>query len=75
MFVKGYKDASIVLEDMRNEPLSPNLQEIFKLQFQRLVVLDYIIRNTGNIIIIIIIQWNHSIKTPLEPAFNGGILY
>lgn len=34
---------------MRNEAPPPRLQEVFKLQFQRLVVLDYIIRNTGNV--------------------------
>ena len=47
--MKGYKDASIIIEEMRNEAPPPRLQEVFKLQFQRLVVLDYIIRNTGNV--------------------------
>lgn len=46
MFVEGYKDAEYWLRQMELEPLAPNLQEQFRLQFERLVILDYIIRNT-----------------------------
>ncbi|KAG8279933.1 Phosphatidylinositol 4-kinase type 2-beta [Homalodisca vitripennis] len=46
VFVEGYKDAEYWLRQMELEPLSPYLQEQFRLQFERLVILDYIIRNT-----------------------------
>lgn len=47
LFVRGYKDAAIVLEEMRQEAPPPHLQRELQLQFERLIVLDYIIRNTG----------------------------
>uniref|UniRef100_A0A1B6C7D0 Phosphatidylinositol 4-kinase type 2 n=1 Tax=Clastoptera arizonana TaxID=38151 RepID=A0A1B6C7D0_9HEMI len=46
MFVDGYKDAEYWLRRLELEPLSPSLQERFRFQFEKLVVLDYIIRNT-----------------------------
>ena len=45
-FVKGYKDAQVQLDEFQGEPLHPQLEKPFQLQFERLVVLDYIIRNT-----------------------------
>ncbi|XP_001996279.2 phosphatidylinositol 4-kinase type 2-beta isoform X1 [Drosophila grimshawi] len=46
LFVEGYKDADFWLRRFENEHLSPALTKSFQLQFERLVVLDYIIRNT-----------------------------
>lgn len=46
VFVDGYKDADYWLRRWENEPLSPRLSREFQLQFERLVILDYIIRNT-----------------------------
>ncbi|KAL7728852.1 hypothetical protein ACLKA6_004198 [Drosophila palustris] len=46
LFVEGYKDADYWLRRFENEQLSPALAKSFQLQFERLVVLDYIIRNT-----------------------------
>lgn len=46
LFVEGYKDADYWLRRFENEHLSPALAKSFQLQFERLVVLDYIIRNT-----------------------------
>ncbi|XP_073826524.1 phosphatidylinositol 4-kinase II alpha isoform X3 [Musca autumnalis] len=45
-FVEGYKDADYWLRRFEQEPLSEALAKSFQLQFERLVVLDYIIRNT-----------------------------
>lgn len=45
-FVKGYKDAQVQLDEFQTEPIHPHLERPFQLQFERLVVLDYIIRNT-----------------------------
>lgn len=45
-FVKGYKDAQVQLDEFQTEPIHPQLERPFQLQFERLVVLDYIIRNT-----------------------------
>ncbi len=45
-FVRGYKDAAVYLEEFRNNPLPPHMEKKLQLQFERLVVLDYIIRNT-----------------------------
>ena len=44
--MRGYRDAEIVLEECRAQPLPPHLERKLQLQFERLVVLDYIIRNT-----------------------------
>ena len=50
-FVSGFQDASYWLRQWELYPeqsLPPATKKEFKLQFERLVVLDYIIRNTGN---------------------------
>ncbi|KAG8185595.1 hypothetical protein JTE90_023294 [Oedothorax gibbosus] len=46
LFVEGYQDAEQWLRHFEAEPLPESLQKQFHLQFERLVVLDYIIRNT-----------------------------
>ncbi|KAG0413643.1 hypothetical protein HPB47_009199 [Ixodes persulcatus] len=46
LYVEGYQDADFWLRKFESEPLPPELQRMFQLQFERLVVLDYIIRNT-----------------------------
>lgn len=46
MFVKGYKDAEVQLEEFKSNVLPPHLEKTLQLEFERLVVLDYIIRNT-----------------------------
>ncbi|KAH8344146.1 hypothetical protein KR084_005529 [Drosophila pseudotakahashii] len=46
LFVEGYKDADYWLRRFDSEPLPPSVSKSFQLQFERLVVLDYIIRNT-----------------------------
>ncbi|VVC43144.1 Phosphatidylinositol 3-/4-kinase, catalytic domain [Cinara cedri] len=46
LFMEGYKDAEYWLRRLELAPLPLNLQSRFQLQFERLVVLDYIIRNT-----------------------------
>ncbi len=45
-FVEGFKDADFWLRKFDFEPLSPELAKEFQYKFERLVVLDYIIRNT-----------------------------
>lgn len=45
-FVNGYKDADYWLRRFEAEPLPAALSKDFQRQFERLVVLDYIIRNT-----------------------------
>lgn len=44
--MEGYKDAEYWLRRLELAPLPLNLQSRFQIQFERLVVLDYIIRNT-----------------------------
>merc|ERR1712223_1617565 len=46
MFVSGFKDADFHLMKFETSPLEPETSRDFQLQFERLVVLDYIIRNT-----------------------------
>lgn len=46
LFVEGYKDADFWLRRFEAEPLPENTNRQLQLQFERLVVLDYIIRNT-----------------------------
>lgn len=45
-YVRGYKDAAVQLEEFRTSPLPPTLEKQLQMEFERLVVLDYIIRNT-----------------------------
>ena len=46
LFVEGFKDADAVLRKLEANPLPQEVATSFQLQFERLVVLDYIIRNT-----------------------------
>lgn len=46
LFVRGYHDAEEVLRDIGSNPLPPDMQKQLQLQFEKLVILDYIIRNT-----------------------------
>lgn len=46
IFVNGYKDADYWLRRFEQEPLPPKTVTNFQLQFEKLVILDYIIRNT-----------------------------
>ncbi|KAK3877493.1 hypothetical protein Pcinc_017819 [Petrolisthes cinctipes] len=46
VFVEGYKDADYWIRRFEAEPLGETTGRQFQLQFERLVVLDYIIRNT-----------------------------
>ncbi|RWS25356.1 phosphatidylinositol 4-kinase type 2-alpha-like isoform X1 [Leptotrombidium deliense] len=46
LFVEGYEDAYVWLRRFEDDPLPDNIQKEFQQQFERLVVLDYIIRNT-----------------------------
>uniref|UniRef100_A0A914VID1 Phosphatidylinositol 4-kinase type 2 n=2 Tax=Plectus sambesii TaxID=2011161 RepID=A0A914VID1_9BILA len=50
MFVNEYKDAEYWLRQWESQPEQappPATKKDFQLQFERMVVLDYIIRNTG----------------------------
>lgn len=46
LFVEGYKDAEYWLRRFESDPPAKEVMEEFQHQFERLVVLDYIIRNT-----------------------------
>ncbi|XP_008835555.1 phosphatidylinositol 4-kinase type 2-beta [Nannospalax galili] len=46
LFVEGYKEAEYWLRKFEAEPLPENIRKQFQSQFERLVILDYIIRNT-----------------------------
>lgn len=46
MFVEGYKDADYWLRRWESEPLADAARKHFQQQFERLVILDFIIRNT-----------------------------
>ncbi|XP_037011419.2 phosphatidylinositol 4-kinase type 2-beta [Artibeus jamaicensis] len=46
LFVKGYKEAEFWLRKFEADPLPENIRKQFQSQFERLVILDYIIRNT-----------------------------
>jgi hypothetical protein len=45
--VEGYKDAEYHLRKFENEHLPSKTLQNFQFQFEKLVCLDYIIRNTG----------------------------
>merc|ERR1719470_286379 len=46
VFVENFKDADFHLRKFESDPLDPDTSKNFQQQFERLVVLDYIIRNT-----------------------------
>jgi len=46
VFVENYKDASACLTKLQSDTLDPEISREFQHQFEMLVVLDYIIRNT-----------------------------
>lgn len=46
LFVENYEDAAVVLQRLEYDPLPEEYQQEFQSQFERLVILDYIIRNT-----------------------------
>eukprot|EP00050_Salpingoeca_kvevrii_P016909 m.59812 g.59812 ORF g.59812 m.59812 type:complete len:420 (+) comp7241_c0_seq1:109-1368(+) len=46
LFVKGYKDACVVLKRLDLDAMTPECRKSFQLQFESMVCLDYIIRNT-----------------------------
>lgn len=46
LFVNGYKDADYWLRRFEQEPLPKIQMSSFQLEFEKLVILDYIIRNT-----------------------------
>jgi phosphatidylinositol 4-kinase type 2 len=64
MFVSGFKDADFHLRAFQSNPLGPETAADFQQQFERLVVLDYIIRNTdrGND------NWLIQYTAPRSPA-------
>ncbi|KAK1792446.1 hypothetical protein P4O66_012391 [Electrophorus voltai] len=47
LFVEGYQEADYWLRKFEAEPLPENTRKQLQSQFERLVVLDYVIRNTG----------------------------
>lgn len=47
LFVNGYKDAIVYLTRFERDPMPPGTRVQFQLLFERLVILDYLIRNTG----------------------------
>lgn len=46
LFVDEYKDADYWLRRFESDPLPVKVQKEFQMKFERLVILDYIIRNT-----------------------------
>ncbi|KAH0616271.1 hypothetical protein JD844_027266 [Phrynosoma platyrhinos] len=46
LFVEGYKEADYWLRKFETDPLPENTRKQFQSQFEKLVVLDYVIRNT-----------------------------
>jgi hypothetical protein len=47
--VENYVDADVFLKQLEHDSLPDSVITQFQRQFERLVVLDYIIRNTGEI--------------------------
>lgn len=45
-YVEGYEDACVWLRKIESNPLEGEILDDFQFQFEKLVVLDYIIRNT-----------------------------
>ena len=54
LFVDGYKDADFWLRKFESDPLPASTQKQLQLQFEHLVVLDYVIRNTGLVPVLLV---------------------
>lgn len=67
MFVEGYKEAEYWLRKFESDPLPENIRKQFQSQFERLVILDYIIRNTGTEIF----PFVHSNPVSFQTVFNS----
>lgn len=69
LFVDGYKDADYWLRRFEADTLPQTIAQKFQMQFERLVVLDYIIRNTdrGND------NWLIKYDQPVIANGNGGV--
>lgn len=52
LFVEGYKEADYWLRKFETDPLPENTRKEFQSQFERLVILDYVIRNTGSCLLV-----------------------
>ncbi|XP_036229624.1 phosphatidylinositol 4-kinase type 2-alpha isoform X2 [Bactrocera oleae] len=74
LFVEGYKDADFWLRRFEQEPLTAKLANSFQLQFERLVVLDYIIRNTDRGNDNWLIRYVRPTGTAKTSANGGGLL-
>ncbi|XP_036294638.1 phosphatidylinositol 4-kinase type 2-alpha isoform X3 [Pipistrellus kuhlii] len=75
LFVEGYKDADYWLRRFEAEPLPENTNRQLLLQFERLVVLDYIIRNTDRGNDNWLIKYDcpmDSSSTRKDPGFDRG---
>lgn len=53
LFVEGYREADYWLRRFEAEPLPENIRKQLQSQFERLVVLDYVIRNTGEAVAVL----------------------
>ncbi|XP_075737940.1 phosphatidylinositol 4-kinase II alpha isoform X3 [Rhipicephalus microplus] len=72
LYVEGYQDADYWLRKFESEPLPADLQRIFQFQFERLVVLDYIIRNTDRGNDNWLIKCTRPDKEPQETGTEGA---
>lgn len=74
LFVNGYKDADYWLRRFEQEPLPPKTVTNFQLQFEKLVILDYIIRNTdrGNDNWLIRYEQPKVVNTNLPPTITSA---
>lgn len=69
LFVEGYREADHWLRRFEAEPLPENIRKQLQSQFERLVVLDYVIRNTGGVCLC----WHLTVFTELNLALLLGL--
>lgn len=74
MFVEGYKDADFWLKRFENEHMSDSLLKMFQFAFEKMVVLDYIIRNTDRGNDNWLIRYDKPSDRPGEEVFDS-IMY
>ncbi|KAG7256800.1 hypothetical protein CRUP_029508 [Coryphaenoides rupestris] len=80
LFVEGYKDAEYWLRRFEAEPLPENVNRQLQLHFERLVVLDYMIRNTDWVVvkdpIVSLAAIDNGLAFPLKaPQTPGGLTH
>ena len=73
LYVEGFEESSIVLSKLDSlRPLEPELRRAFQLEFEKMTILDYAMRNTDRSMDnwLIHLSWIEESKSDAEPELG-----